>query len=119
MTYADTNFFIGLLNPLDVHHANSKKLHKQYSGNIQTSVITLAELLFGCEKHGADPEITVSAIFEIAEVSGITKKQAVTAAHYIKEDKLKALDALHCALAGKEIISSDKDMDKTNIRRIW
>jgi predicted nucleic acid-binding protein len=119
MVYADTNFFIGLLNQSDAHHEKAKSLHKEYKGNIQTSMITLAEILVGCENHESDPEIIASAVFDVAEVFGITREQAMTAAHLMQEDKLKPMDALHCAIAGKEIISADKDMDRTGIKRIW
>ena len=119
MVYADTNFFIGLMNVTDEHHATAKKLYGRFKSNIDTSVLTIAELLIGCEKHSLDPEKIIGSIFKMANVSGIDLEEAMRAAHYMKHNKLRVIDALHCALAGNEIISADKDMDKTKIVRIW
>lgn len=117
--YAETNFFIGLMSSSDAGHEKAQKQYEKHKGNIQTSLLTIAELLVGCEKRGTDPEVVVGSIFQIAEISGITLEQSMRAAHYMKENKLSAFDALHCALAGEQIISADIDMDKTGIKRIW
>ena len=119
MVYADTNFFIGLMNESDEHHANAARLRKRFQSELETSLLTLAELLAGCDKHGLDPENVVGSIFEIAKVSGITLEEAMTAAHYMKNNKLHLTDALHCALAGGGIISADKGLDRVGIKRIW
>lgn len=119
MAYADTSFFIGLMNESDDHHANAMRLLKRSQADLETSVLTIAELFKGCEDHGLNPENVASAVFKIAKVSGIGLEQAMLAAHYINERKLKTLDALHAALAGEQIISADKDFDKIGIKRIW
>lgn len=119
MVYAETTFFIGLMNENDEHHKKAKRHYDKYKGDIDTSLLSVAELLVGCEKRALDPEIVAGSVFQIANVSGITLEEAMRAAHYMKEGKLKAIDALHCALAGTEILSADKDMDKTKINRIW
>lgn len=103
----------------DASHEDSKKLYEEHRGDIQTSLLAIAELLAGCEKHGVDPKVVVGSIFEIAQVSGITLEEAMRAADYMEEAKLKAFDALHCALAGDQIMSADKGFDKTGIKRVW
>lgn len=119
MVYADTNFFISLINLDDPLHAEAQKLYNKYKGSLETSLLTIAELLVGCEKRNLDPEIIVSSLFQLAIVSGITLEQALRAAHYMKEKNLSAIDALHTSLSNFEIISSDKDFDRIDVSRIW
>lgn len=119
MVYADTSFFISFMNLNDTLHPDAKKVYIKYKGNLETSLLTIAELLIGCEKRGLDPEIVVSSVFQLAHISGITLEQALRAAHYMKEKHLSAIDALHASLSNFEIISSDKDFDKIEIERIW
>ncbi len=119
MPYAETSFFIAFMKPDDGHHEAALRLYKEHRGDIQTSLMAIAELLIGCEKRGTDAEAVVGSVFQIADVAGITLEEALKAAHFMKEEKLKAPDAIHCALAGKEIISSDRDIDRTGIKRIW
>ena len=108
MCFSDLSFYV----PVE-----AIKLQKRFNGNIETSVITIAELLKGCEERGVNGEKIMSSIFKIAAIPDITLQEAIAAANYINEKKLKTLDALHCALAGGEIISFDKDFDKTGIKR--
>ena len=119
MVYADTNFFIALIDPNDALHQTAKKIYNTSKKQIETSLLAIAEIFSGCEQHGMDPEVIAENIFEIARISGISREQAITAAHYMKNYKLRPVDALHCALAGREIISADKDMDRIGIKRIW
>ena len=107
------------MNPNDFLHAEAQKVCNKYKGNLDTSLLTIAELLVGCEKRDLDPEIVVSSIFQITHVSGITLEQALRTAHYIKEKNLSAIDALHASLSDFEIISSDKDFDKVDVNRVW
>ena len=107
------------MNSNDPLHTESQKLYNKYKGNLEASLLTIAELLFGCEKRGLDAEIIVSSIFQIAHISGITLEQALRAAHYINKKHLSAIDALHASLSNFEIISSDKDFDKIDVERIW
>ena len=119
MVYADTSFFISLTNSEDSLHAEAQKLHNKYKGSLETSLLTIAEMLIGCDKRSLDPEIIASSIFRLAVVSGITLEQALRAAHYMKEKNLSAIDALHASLSEFEIISSYKDFDKIDVNRIW
>lgn len=119
MVYADTSFFISFLNKDDSLRSDAQKLYDKYKDNLDTSLLTIAELLVGCEKRALDPEIIVSSIFQIVNVSGITLEQALRAAHYMKEKKLSAIDALHASLSDFKIISSDKDFDKIDVDRVW
>ncbi len=119
MVYADTNFFIALIDRNDALHKTAKKIYDTSKEPIETSLLTVAEIFNGCEKHGMDPEIIAENIFEIASISGISQEQAITAAHYMKNNKLKPVDALHCALAGGQIISAGKGVEKTGIKRLW
>lgn len=120
MVYADTNFFIGLMSESDEHHAAALRLKKRYGPELETSLITIAELLAGCEERGLDPENTISPIFDMAKISGITLEEAMKAANYMKIKRLQSIDAIHAALAGEEIISFDRDsdMDKSGLKRI-
>ncbi|MBI4174925.1 MAG: type II toxin-antitoxin system VapC family toxin [Candidatus Aenigmarchaeota archaeon] len=118
MVYADTRFFIGLMDDSDEHHLEAIRLKKRYNSEIETSVVTIVELLKGCEERNLDAEIIVNSIFQMCKVSGITLQEAVNAARYVNEKKLKTIDAVHCSLSGGEIISFDKDFDKTEIKRI-
>lgn len=119
MVYADTNFFISLINVDDSLHAEAQKIFNKYKGSLETSLLTIAEMLNGCEKRGLDPEIIVSSVFQLTAVSGITLEQALRASYYMKEKNLSAIDALHASLSDFELISSDKDFDKIDVDRIW
>lgn len=119
MVYADTNFFISLMNVNDPLHAEAKKIYNNYKDNLDASLLTIAEMLSGCGKRGLDPEVIVSSIFQLANFSGINLEQALRAAHYMKTKHLSAIDALHASLSNFEIISSDKDFDKIDVDRIW
>ena len=119
MVYADTSFFISFMNLNDSLHEEAQKIYRKYAGNLDTSLLTIAELLVGCEKRGLNPEIIVASVFQIAHVSGITLEQALRAAHYINKKHMSAVDALHASLSNFAIISSDKDFDRTDVERIW
>ena len=119
MVYADTSFFIAIMNETVEHHLDAMRIRKRFQDDLETSLLTIAELLKGCENHGLNPENIISSIFSISKVSGISFTEAMLAAHLMNERKLKAIDALHCALAGERIISADKDFDKTSIERVW
>lgn len=119
MVYADTSFFISFMNSNDSLHSEALKVYNKHKNNLDTSLLTIAELLVGCEKRGLDPEIVISSLFQIAAVSGITLEQGLRAAHYMKEKKLSSIDALHTSLSNFEIISPDKDFDKIDVNRIW
>ena len=107
------------MNTDDSLHAEAQKICNKYKGNLDTSLLTIAELLVGCERRDLDPEIIVSSVFQLAHVSGMTLEQALRAAHYMKEKNLSAIDALHASLSNFEIISSDRDFDKIDVNRIW
>lgn len=107
------------MNSNDSLHSEALKVYNKHKNNLDTSLLTIAELLVGCEKKGLDPEIVISSLFQIASVSGITLEQGLRAAHYIKKKHLSAIDALHASLSNFEIISSDKDFDKVDVDRIW
>ena len=119
MAYADTSFFISLTNQDDPLHTEAQKVYNKYKDNLETSLLTIAEMIIGCEKRKLDPEIIVASVFQLANVSGITLEQALRAAHYMKNKRLSAIDALHASLSNFEIISSDKDFDKVDVDRIW
>lgn len=119
MAYADTSFFVGFVNEKDEHYESAVQIQKRFKNNIETSLLTLTELMIGCKKQNADPEILIGSVFKIAKISGISFEEAMQAAHYMKHKGLDPFDALHCALAGDEIISADKDFDKTGVKRIW
>lgn len=119
MTYADTNFFVALMDPKDALHKEAQKNYALHAGDIETSVLTLAELFHGCETHGLDPEVIAGSVFQMADVSGISLEEAMKAAHYMKEFKMRSFEALHCALAGDQITTGDKDFGKTGIKVIW
>ena len=79
MVYADTSFFISLMKQKDSLHSDAQKIFKKHKNNLETSLLTIAELFVGCQKHGLDPENVVSSIFQLARISGISLEQALRA----------------------------------------
>ena len=119
MPYADTDFFLALIKESDWLKSSAKKLLDKYHKHIWTSVATIAELLLLCAEFKLDPERVVSAVVNIAEVKGMTKEEAVASAHYMSEDSLTPLDAMHAAFCGSdEIISSDQAFSRIGLKRI-
>jgi|SRR3989344_1870057 len=109
MPYADLDFFIALSKEKDHLKESATKINSSYKGDIVSSVITIAEALLIAKAKKLDPEILVGSIFKLSEVEGITIEEAMTAAHFVKEDLLNPFDSLHAVLSrNKEIISSDK-----------
>ena len=119
MVYADTSFFISFMNTEDPLHLDAQKIFNKYKGNLDTSLLTIAELFLGCEKRGLDPEKVAASVFQISNVVGIDIEQALRAAHYMKTKHLSAVDSLHASLSNFDIISSDRDFNKINVNRIW
>lgn len=116
--YADTDFFLALLKEEDWLKRKALAILDEYEGDISSSAISVFELLLLCRRFGMDPEEVLMCMFQIAQVEGIAEHKALCAAHYIKEKDLAPSDALHAALCGGSIISSDKIYDKMGIERI-
>lgn len=118
MPYADTDFFIALINPEDRHGKAAKEIYKNYSGNLYTSLATMVELAFVAVKKNLDIEELIGGATDIATVEGVDSSKIMFAAHLIANEKFGVLDAFHAALCRDEIISSDHIYDKIGIKRI-
>ncbi|MDE1869362.1 MAG: type II toxin-antitoxin system VapC family toxin [Candidatus Micrarchaeota archaeon] len=118
MPYADTDFFIALINPDDRHGKAAKKLYKSYSGSIYTSVATMIELALVAVKKNLDIEELIGGAIDIATVEGMDSSKIMFAAHLIANEKFGVFDAFHAALCRDEIISSDHIYDKLGIKRM-
>ena len=109
MPYADLDFFIALTKERDHLKENALKIISSYKGEIGSSLITIAEALLIAKNKKLDPESLIGSIFKLSDVEGITIEEAMTAAHFVKENLLNPFDALHAVLSrNREIISSDK-----------
>ena len=120
MVYADTDFFLALMKESDWLKSNAHKLYKQHKGNIWTSPATLIELLWLARKYCLDATRLILDALEIAELKDCDPKVFLTAAAFMRNEDVEALDALHAANCGKDyqIISSDKIYDTLGIKRI-
>ncbi|MBI4451768.1 PIN domain-containing protein [Candidatus Woesearchaeota archaeon] len=116
--YADTDFFLALLKDDDWLKQRALRLLNHYRNELVTSVATVVELLLLCKRMDMDPEELLACVYELARIDGITEEQALRAAHYMKEYRFTALDALHASFCGGAIISSDHAYDRIGLTRI-
>lgn len=117
--YADADFFLALIKSSDWLKSGAEEIYRKNKGNIITSYITIAEVLFVIRRIDLDPEIVVESIFKISEVEDLTKTEAMTVAHLMKHEKMNVFDAFHAVLArNRVIISSDEIYDKIRLERI-
>jgi predicted nucleic acid-binding protein len=115
MIYADTDFFLALMEPSDWLKENGKRILKRYKGDITTSETTILELLIVAKKYNLDPVRVTAAVMAI---TGIDDEVPLRAAYYMKEHGLNAFDAFHAAKCDGVIISSDRVYEKVGIKRI-
>ena len=120
MIYADTDFFLALMKPTDWLQRSARKLLAQYKGTIWTSPTTLTELLLLATEFGLDPVRLIIDVLEISTLQGGEPGVFLTAASYIKNNKVRVFDALHAGYCGQEskIISSDRAFDKLGLVRV-
>lgn len=119
MIYADTDFFLALIKDKDWLKSRARDCLQRYRGKLWTSVVTAVELALLSERFALDPERIMMDVSLIAEPSGITGKQMILAAHYMKEYKLTTFDAFHAALCGTDqMLSSDNAYDRIGMKRI-
>ncbi len=120
MIYADTDFFLALLNESDWLQTSAKRLLQIHKNKIWTSPITLIELLLVSAQYNIDPERLIADVLELAQIQGGEVTPILIAAHYIKNKGVGVFDSLHAAFCGVEgtIISSDKVFDRLGLDRI-
>lgn len=118
MPYVDSDFFLALLKEGDWLSKKAEGILKKYKSNIWTSVWSVVEILMLTEEFGLDPENVVLSIKELSRIDGDVNS-LLSAAHLMKEKKMKTFDALHATACKKDlIISSDSVFDKVGLERI-
>ena len=119
MIYADTDFFLALFKKEDWLKSNANKIHKEYKGKIETSIVTLIELALIEKKFNLDLEIIIASIFELSNVQGLTIEEGMEIAHLIKDENVGVFDSFHAVLSsGKTIVSSERVYDRLGKTRI-
>ena len=119
MPYADTDFFIAIAKKEDWLKSGAEKLYNENKGKINTSIVTVLEMLLLAERKNMDPEAIVGSIFKIASVDRLSITEAMQIAHNMKHENTNVFDSFHSVLSGsREIISSDDIYDKLGHNRI-
>jgi len=114
MVYADTDFFLALMKQTDWLKERAKKIYADYSGDIQTSIVTFIELMLIAKRFNLD---TIKLTSSVMKICKFDDQIPLKAALYIEEG-ISVFDAFHAALFGGEIISSDHIFDELGIKRI-
>jgi predicted nucleic acid-binding protein len=115
--YADTVFFVALMDENDRLRRGADKLLDAFKGDIWTSMVTVLEIALVARRRGAQIQEVMRDLAEIVEVRGMTREQLMAAARYIDEDRVGVFDAFHAALCGGQIISSDGVYDRLGLSR--
>lgn len=118
MTYADTDFFVAMMDENDRLRKSAEKLFATMKGAIWTSVVTIVEIVLVAKRRGASIQELMRDLIQITEVRGVTGAQLMLAARYIDEDGAGVFDAFHAALSNGNIISSDTIYDKLGLSRV-
>jgi predicted nucleic acid-binding protein len=119
MPFVESDFFIAILKDSDWLKSKAAKAYEKYKGRLWTSPSVIAELLLISEEFGLDPENIIAHIYRLVDVKDLDEVIAVRAAHFMKEEKATAFDALHAAYAQNDLVlSSDSIYDKLGIERI-
>ena len=119
MIYADTDFFLALIKKDDWLKKNAEALLLKFRGKITTSIMTIAEALIVANRFAIEPELIVSSIVQIANITDEDENTALLAAHYIENYNFTVFDAFQAALCGnKYMLSSDKAFDKLKMKII-
>lgn len=117
--YADTDFFLALIKPSDWLKTGAQEIYNKHKENIETSVVTIIELMLVGDREKIDQELIIQSVFKISKVEGISKEDALSVAHLIKHEKIHVFDAFHAVLTKeRSIISSDSVYDLLKIFRI-
>ena len=115
MIYADTDFFLALLQDGDWRKANATKILDRYKGQITTSVITFVELGLLAKRYNLDVLKIFASVMAICEIDD---ERLLKAATYIRDYGLGVFDAFHAAYCDEKIISSDSAYERVGIERI-
>ncbi|WP_135853713.1 PIN domain-containing protein [Halorussus salinus] len=114
--YADTDFWVALLKDDDWLTERAEKLYDEYGDDLEVSMTTFVELFLIEEQFPFDRERAAISILEMTDAD-IDEEAVFQASEYIDEG-LNVFDAFHAALAGEEILSSDKAFDGVAIDRV-
>ncbi|HLD83790.1 MAG TPA: pilus assembly protein [archaeon] len=105
MIYADTDFFLALIKENDWLKRNAARAYEYHKGNIESSDITLLELMFASTKYSLDPEVVAGSFFELTDnVKGITHEEGMKVAWLIKEKGFGPADAFHFVFSSGNIL---------------
>lgn len=118
MPYADTDFFIALLNVEDRLNSSARRVYEEHKGRIFTSLAVVIEVILISRKFNISAKRLVEHILDTARIENTVPETLFSAASYIDEQKLSTFDAFHAAMCNHEIISSDRVYDKLGIKRI-
>lgn len=118
MPYADTDFFVALMDENDRLRKGADRLLATMKGTIWTSVVTIVEIVLVAKRRGASIQELMRDLLQITEVRGATPAQLMQAARYTDEAGAGVFDAFHAALCEGKIISSDTIYDKLRLSRV-
>ena len=118
LPYADTDFFIALMDENDRLNKWARDAYREYRGRIFTSLAVVLELLLVTRRLSVPAKEVIDQLLNTAVVTGVDAIKVLLAAEYIDKQKLGVFDAFHAALCDGEIISSDHAYDRLEIRRI-
>ena len=117
--YADTDFFIALLKDSDWLKEDSVAIFNKNKGNIVTSINAFTELMILSKTKGLDPILITGSLFDMVDVEGISRTDAMRVAHLIKHENVGTFDAFHAVLASdRPIISSGSIYDRLGLERV-
>jgi len=119
MAYADTDFFLALVNEEDWLKSDARKVLEEYEGDIWTSIVTVLEISLLCKREDIDIERAMVDIVQIAELKDVELDNVFKAIDHIEKDGLNVFDAFRASFcSGDKIISSDKVFDRVLEERI-
>ena len=115
MIYADTDFLLALIKKNDWLKKNAIRAYENHKGSIESSDITLLELMFASKKYSLDAEVVAGSFFELTDsVKGITPEEGMKVAWLVKEKGFGPADAFHSVFsAGNPVITSEHKYAET------
>jgi len=113
--YADTDFFIALMNGSDWLKGAAGRLAEEHAGEITTSEVTFIELMLLAKRYGLDH---IRLTSDVMAICGIEDSTFLKAATLISRHGMGVFDAFHAAHCGGTIISSDSAYDRAGLKRI-
>lgn len=114
--YADTDFWVALLQDDDWLTDRAEERYGEYGDDLEVSLTTFVELFLIEEQFPFDRERAAISILEIADAD-VDEQVVFQASEYI-DDGLNVFDAFHAARAGDTVLSSDNAFDGSGVERV-